>query len=103
MTSHRKRGRVIHRRPALFLKSSTLGSALTCQRFGQLRCIATRLKGHLGESGDRSPHSKVLNLPEQFFDDSVTRLECFAEFFWLSAAAFGHIGFAATLAADNRR
>src|SRR6476620_5035862 len=40
---------------------------------------------------------------QQLLNHGVTRLECFAEFFRQSAAAFGHVGFAATLAAYNRR
>ena len=40
---------------------------------------------------------------EHPLDHAITCFESFREFFWLVAAAFGHVGFAATTASNDGR
>src|SRR2546427_1486508 len=49
------------------------------------------------------PKGGTPNLLEHLFNHTITRLQSLTQFLWLAAAAFGHVGFAATLAADDRR
>src|SRR5882724_512506 len=59
-----------------------------------------RVKAELRTS---PPEGGTPNLLEHLFNYTIAGFKSFAQFLWLAAAAFGHVGFAAALAADDRR
>jgi REP element-mobilizing transposase RayT len=82
-------------------------------RFGETtRFWITAKVGHLVWSsvfrrltskGRIPPKGGTSNLTQHPLNHTITRFQSFGEFLWLVAAAFGHVGFAAAFATDDRR
>lgn len=74
------------------------------QRLGHL-VLKLRLKRLNGQTFRLKAGLRTLtpNLAKHPLNNTVARLQSFREFFWLAPAAFGHVGFAAAFATNDRR